>query len=115
MIAFSSTTTAIATGVSHSRATTRLTTAATSKMMISRSWNCRRNARHRGSRGASASRFGPYRSSRRAASAVDRPVPGSTSSRPVTSSAAIACQAGVVNSVSWVTSVSSLYAAASSP
>jgi hypothetical protein len=38
----------------------RDTAAAINRMMISKSWNWRRNARHRGSLGASASRFGPY-------------------------------------------------------
>ena len=87
MVALSSTTSAITTGVSHSRVTTKLTTAAISRMMISRSWNWRRNARHRGSRRASARRFGPSRSSRRAASPEDSPSPASTSSRCITSAA----------------------------
>jgi hypothetical protein len=59
MIALSSTTTRIAIGVSSSRATTALTTAATIRIRIIGLWNCRRNARHRGSRGASASWLGP--------------------------------------------------------
>lgn len=52
MVALSSTTTAMAIGVVHSLVTTRLTTAATSRICISRSLNCRRNAFHRGSRRA---------------------------------------------------------------
>ena len=59
MIALSSTTTRIATGVCGSRATTALTTAAPIRIRIIGLWNCRRNARHRGSRGASASLLGP--------------------------------------------------------
>ena len=92
MVALSSTTSAITTGVSHSRVTTRLTTAAISRMMISRSWNCRRNARHRGSRRASANRFGPSRSNRWVASVDDNPSPTSTSRRSAASAAEVACQ-----------------------
>ena len=94
MTPLSNTTTVIATGVSHSRATAALTTAAARRIRIIGLWNWRTNTRHRGSRVACANRLGPYRCSRRAASADDRPAPGSTSSRRVTSSAAIACQGG---------------------
>ena len=80
VVALSSTTRTITTGVSHSRVTARLTAAATSRIKINRFWNWRRKTRHRGSRGVSASRFGPYRPSRRAASADDSPTPGSTPS-----------------------------------
>jgi hypothetical protein len=55
MVALSRTTAVIATEVSHSRDTSRLTPAAISRMMIIRSWNCRTKARQRGSRAASAS------------------------------------------------------------
>jgi len=92
IVALSSTTRAMTTGVSHSRVTTKLITAAISRMMISRSWNCRRNALQRGSFVASASWFGPSRSSRRVASAADSPSRTSTSSRSAVSSAEVTCQ-----------------------
>ena len=92
IVALSNTTSAMTTGVSHSRVTTKLITAAISRMMISRSWNCRRNALHRGSFLASASRFGPSRSSLRAASAADKPSRASTSRCSTASAADVACQ-----------------------
>ena len=107
MVAFSSTTTTITTGVSHSRVTTKLTTAAISRTTISRSWNCRRNARHRGSGGSSSSRFGPYRCCRRAASADDSPASMSTSSRRAASAAGRACQSARVASATSVMDPSS--------
>ena len=94
IVALSNTTTTIATGVSHSRDTTRLTAAAINRMTISRSWNCRMKDRHAGSRRAAASRFGPYSASRRAASGDDSPVERSTSSPAATARAGRACQKG---------------------
>ena len=102
MIALSSTTSAMTTGVSHSRVTTRLTTAASTRMMISRSWNWRRNAFHRGSRRASASRFGPSRSCRRNTSDEDSPALGSTARCRPASAVETACQDSDIGSRSVI-------------